>query len=76
MQQSPPQRLLTYAAAAKRMGISTKAFRERVARGTIPDDLLWARERTGHKRELFVDHDKFTSWCGGTIVTEPKETGS
>jgi hypothetical protein len=68
------ERLLTYSAAAQRMGISAKAFRDRVARGTIPGHILFARDRgEGRRKECFVLRDEFTAWCGGAVEPETKE---
>lgn len=63
------ERLLTYSAAAKHMGITPKAFRERVNRGSIPSDFLFKRSRgEGRLPECFVFYDKFIAWHGGEVV--------
>lgn len=63
------ERLLTYSAAAKHLGISPKAFRDRVARGSIPGDLLFKRSRgEGRLPECFVRYDPFIAWHGGAVV--------
>jgi hypothetical protein len=67
------ERLLTYRAAAQRMGITPKAFRDRVHRGTIPDRLLFDRERDGKRKECFVLADEFTKWCRAPLEPETKE---
>lgn len=72
------ERLLTYSAAAKLMGIKPKAFRDRVARGSIPTELLFKRSRgEGRLPECFVRFDPFVVWAGGAVVKadapDPKE---
>lgn len=68
-----PERLLTYRAAAQRMGITPKAFRKRVERGTVPSEILFTRDRGENRRdECFVRYEPFMAWCGGA-VEDPKE---
>lgn len=56
-------RLLTYSAAAQRLGITEKAFRDRVQRGSVPDAVLFDRPRGNGKRpERFVVDPAFSEW--------------
>lgn len=58
-------RLLTYRQAAKAWGISEKAFRDRVARGAVPERVLFDRERgEGMRPERFVRAIEFRTWLG------------
>ena len=61
----PPDRLLTYKAAAQLWGMSETAFRRRVERGSVPGHVLFDRQRGNGKRpERFVLGHAFKAWLG------------
>ena len=69
------ERLLTYAQAAARMGISEPAFRDRARRKAFPDGVLVDRPRgKGMRPERFVLLSAFEKWQIAPQLEETAET--